>query len=155
MRKYKEFNTWKGDNQKYVVHPILGVTSTKRCHIPVTFISFLRKSGLQLQLKSCHQILLILTGFSPGVFFRNSICIGQYTSASLWSKKHWPKSHILRYHYKSYLICVGGGFIVPYISASLIASPSNEFRIKTFVCINLFILGKVKHHCLNKDTKTH
>ena len=60
----------KGDDQKYMVHPILGVTSTKRWHMPVTFILLKEERGFTSATESCHHILLNLTGFSQGVFLK-------------------------------------------------------------------------------------
>ena len=42
----------------YVVHPYLGVTSTKGCCVPATFISL---ESYNLQQKCCHPFLLNLT----------------------------------------------------------------------------------------------
>ena len=43
----------------YVVHPYLGVTSTKGCRVPATFISL---ENYNLQQKCCHPFLLNHTG---------------------------------------------------------------------------------------------
>ena len=42
----RTFRHMKRDSQNYVVHPVLGVTSTKRCHKPVTFISSFKTKGV-------------------------------------------------------------------------------------------------------------
>ena len=47
----------------YVVHPYPGVTSTKGCRVPATFIS---SESYNLQQKCCHPFLLNLTGSHLG-----------------------------------------------------------------------------------------
>ena len=55
-----------GQTKMYVVRPNLGVTSTKKCHIPVTFISL---NDYNPQRKCCHHFLLNLIGSYLGSIY--------------------------------------------------------------------------------------
>ena len=71
MRKIKHNNNKKVQRPMYVVHPNLGVTSTKRCHMPATFILL---KCYNLQQTCCHHFLLNLSRSHLGsIFSRNWI----------------------------------------------------------------------------------
>ena len=90
----------------YVVHPNLGVTSTKRCNMGATFISL---ESYNLQQKSCHHFLLNLTvnltgshlgSISPELNLTR-FQIEYFTSASLSSQEVTTTVYMKMYTYSN------------------------------------------------------